>query len=557
MDAHDGKLIRVDGTYYLYGTTYRSCGGSAPCQFNATFSCYSSPDLEAWTLLSSDILPYSDPRNRMGYKDNDPEYGPGVQIRYRPHVVFNQNTKKYVLWYDWRNKGSGYGDNKHSAQGAAVSDRPGGPFVVATANATLAGPVSFRGDLDVFVDDDDAHTAYLIYTAGNAQTMTIERLSADYLTSTMQTTWDPVGSSSENGGGYKTATGCAPYASQGNCGSAAARDMNASHYWNTLSGGLLHLGVDASAEAPAMWKNGSTYFASFDQNCGFCRSGSGAWVHSASSPLGPWKLHRNINRRLLAGCQPSDHPATVNGKCGRGGYDYSTADDGMGGGDSTFQTAAAAPAAATQPGRIWPDVVKGAPAVLQTDDHCWAKLAGRYRGSMGMGGDDEIVIVASGPPTATDATYEATGYKWGPGVKHAFTAYANDTTTALPGARSAQLTAWNGTAPPCSGIVFSPGVGWCLESVCGKCDGWPRCSRPAPPSHGGRMGTIIHAQQAGVWAVPLADGTTQWLWAGDLWQSTPDGLKGHDLLYLGPMEHDADGMPLPLQFTSSFSLDIA
>eukprot|EP01051_Picozoa_sp_SAG22_P007381 SAG22_NODE_518_length_9512_cov_5.735897_3_plen_68_part_00 len=23
MDAHDGKLIRVDGTYYLYGTTVR------------------------------------------------------------------------------------------------------------------------------------------------------------------------------------------------------------------------------------------------------------------------------------------------------------------------------------------------------------------------------------------------------------------------------------------------------------------------------------------------------------------------------------------------------
>ena len=38
MDAHDGKLIYVNGTYYLCGTTYRSCGGR-PCQFNATFSC--------------------------------------------------------------------------------------------------------------------------------------------------------------------------------------------------------------------------------------------------------------------------------------------------------------------------------------------------------------------------------------------------------------------------------------------------------------------------------------------------------------------------------------
>ena len=71
------------------------------------------------------------------------------------------------------------------------------------------------------------------------------------------------------------------------------------------------------------------------------------------------------------------------------------------------------------------------------------------------------------------------------------------------------------------------------------------------------MGTIVHAQQAGVWPVQLADGGTQWIWAGDLWQSTPDGLKGHDLLYMGPIKHGADGIPLPLQFTSSFSLDIA
>lgn len=535
MDAHDGKLIRVNGTYYLYGTTYRSCGGSAPCQFNATFSCYSSPDLEAWTLLSSDILPYSDPHNRMGFKDNDPDYGPGVQIRYRPHVVFNQNTNKYVLWYDWRNKGGGFGDNKHSAQGAAVSDRPGGPFVVATANATLAGPMSFRGDLDVFVDDDENHTAYLIYTAGSAQTMTIERLSADYLSSTMQSTWEPTGLNSENGGGYKHATGCAPYTAQGHCGSAAAQDMNASHYWNTLSGGLLHLGVDAGAEAPAMWKNGSTYFASFDQNCGFCKSGSGAWVHTASNPLGPWKLHRNINRRLLPGCEPSDQPAAVNGKCGRGGYDYSTTDTSVDG-ESAFVAAA---------------------NYQNVDARCWANLAGHYRGSMGMGDDDEIVIVAASPPTTSEAAYSATGYKWGPGVKHAFTAFANDTTSVLPGARSAQLTAWNSTSPPCSGVKFSPGVGWCLESVCGKCDGWPHCTRPPPPSHGGSMGTIVHAQQAGVWPVQLADGGTQWIWAGDLWQSTPDGLKGHDLLYMTPIEHDADGIPLPLQFTSSFSLEIA
>lgn len=80
MDAHDGKMIFVNGTYYLYGTTYKSCDGSAPCQFNATFSCYATTDLTRWTLLSNDILPYSDPRNRAGHKNNAPQYGPGVSF---------------------------------------------------------------------------------------------------------------------------------------------------------------------------------------------------------------------------------------------------------------------------------------------------------------------------------------------------------------------------------------------------------------------------------------------------------------------------------------------
>ena len=73
----------------------------------------------------------------------------------------------------------------------------------------------------------------------------------------------------------------------------------------------------------------------------------------------------------------------------------------------------------------------------------------------------------------------------------------------------------------------------------------------------GCAGTIIHAQQAGVWPIALANGETQWLWAGDLWHSTPDGLKGHDRLYMGPMTFDAEGMPLPLEYVERFELDVA
>jgi hypothetical protein len=434
----------------------------------------------------------------------------------------------------------------HSAQGAAIADRPGGPFHVVTPNATLAGPVDYRGDLDVFVDTDG--TGYLIYTAGRSQTMTVEQLTPDFTRSTLRSTWDPTGSSRANGGGYERSTGCAAYQPQpsGNRSCSGLPGTEGSR-WANLSSGLLHLGVDVGAEAPAMWRNGSSsgglYFATFDQNCGFCKGGSGAWVHAAPHPLGPWTLHRNINRRLLPGCQPSGRPASINGRCGRGGYSYANANGGgSGGGDG--------------------EQVEAAPVAQQgdSDAECWRSLGGRYRGSMSEGGDDAIVIEASSPPNATQASYIASGFKWG-ALTHSFTAFAaTETTTALPGCRSATLGRWNASAPPCSAILFPNHDAWCRESECGRCSGWPRCSAPPPPpdpGHGGSAGTIIHAQQAGVWPIALANGETQWLWAGDLWHSTPDGLKGHDRLYMGPMTFDAEGMPLPLEYVERFELDIA
>jgi hypothetical protein len=116
-----------------------------------------------------------------------------------------------------------------------------------------------------------------------------------------------------------------------------------------------------------MWKNGSTYFASFDQNCGFCSPGSGAWIHSSLHPLGPYTLQRNINRHLLPGCLPSDRPAAVNGKCGRGGYNYRN-------GEAITATADLGkeenPGLATTTSRA------------MASKECWKNLDGNYRGAL-------------------------------------------------------------------------------------------------------------------------------------------------------------------------------
>jgi len=63
VNAHDGSVVNFNGTWFLYGTVYENCtqrGAQcrSPCGFNPnTYALYTSPDLEAWTLHSTDIMP--------------------------------------------------------------------------------------------------------------------------------------------------------------------------------------------------------------------------------------------------------------------------------------------------------------------------------------------------------------------------------------------------------------------------------------------------------------------------------------------------------------------
>lgn len=54
--------------------------------------------------------------------------------------------------------------------------------------------------------------------------------------------------------------------------------------------GYLPMPGGNSGEAQAMLKRGDTYFAVFGHYCCFCAQGSGAVVHTAKSPLGPYRL---------------------------------------------------------------------------------------------------------------------------------------------------------------------------------------------------------------------------------------------------------------------------
>lgn len=152
---------------------------------------------------------------------------------YRPHVVFNARTGKYVLWINSYDNVSNY----H----VFTADSPGGPFVegpqprLAVNRDAPAGALN-NGDEDVFVDRDG--TAYLVLTdivAGHR--LKIERLDPTYTTGT---------------------------------------------------GEVSDLGV-SGVEAPSMFERAGRYYVAYsDPTCAYCPSTGTSYV-VADSPLGPWR----------------------------------------------------------------------------------------------------------------------------------------------------------------------------------------------------------------------------------------------------------------------------
>ena len=94
LQTGEGNLLvnAPDGLFYLYGNRYRCYPKNVTCfgkVFGTTFSVYSSPDLQAWTLNSSSIFPQMD---RGPYNSSHHAYA-------EPTVLYNRKYGHYVLWF--------------------------------------------------------------------------------------------------------------------------------------------------------------------------------------------------------------------------------------------------------------------------------------------------------------------------------------------------------------------------------------------------------------------------------------------------------------------------
>ncbi len=206
INAHGGGILFDTGRYYWFDE--HKTGGTEGNLADTGVHCYSSDDLYNWT--DEGIALTVEPVGWGSLIENG-------CILERPKVIYNEKTKKYVMWFHLEPKGGGY---TGALSGVAVSDRITGPYTFLKANRANAGhwplnatarhtsgPILSEGkqyggsslpahpdslnilgrdmpggqmarDMTLFVDDDEK--AYHIYSSEENSTLHIALLTDDY-----------------------------------------------------------------------------------------------------------------------------------------------------------------------------------------------------------------------------------------------------------------------------------------------------------------------------------------------------------------------------------------
>lgn len=210
INAHGGGILHHNGKYYWFGE--HKTEGRRGNVANVGVHCYSSEDLYSWTDEGIAL-----PVEAEG-SGSPIEKG---CILERPKVIYNEKTKKFVMWFHLEPKGNGYAS---AWSGVAVSDSVCGPYHFLRAGRINPGcwplnisegqkispvrtkNIKFNGgslpvhpdslnilgrdfkrgqmarDMTLFVDDDGK--AYHIYSSEENSTLHIALLDEDYTSHT-------------------------------------------------------------------------------------------------------------------------------------------------------------------------------------------------------------------------------------------------------------------------------------------------------------------------------------------------------------------------------------
>jgi len=142
INAHGGCVIFHEGIYYWYGEE-KVEGLSEKEHADGGVHCYASQDLIEWHDQGMVLhLSREDTLSDVSFDCNQD----------RPKVVYNQNTRQFVLFFKLYLRNQGVST---AYVGVATSDSPSGPFVY--AHKFLGGnSPNGTGDFAMFQDEDGA-----------------------------------------------------------------------------------------------------------------------------------------------------------------------------------------------------------------------------------------------------------------------------------------------------------------------------------------------------------------------------------------------------------------
>lgn len=159
INAHGGGILYSNNTYYWFGE-------KRDREASEGINVYSSTDLYNWKFEALALSPDEDAKS---------EITKGCLME-RPKVLYNEKTKKYVMWFHLELKGQGY----NAARAAvAISDKVTGPYKFISSFRPNG---NMSRDMTLFKEDNG--DAYHIYASSDNYDLRLAKLSDDYLHST-------------------------------------------------------------------------------------------------------------------------------------------------------------------------------------------------------------------------------------------------------------------------------------------------------------------------------------------------------------------------------------
>jgi hypothetical protein len=163
IEAHGAGLIHANDAWYWIGEDKSGTSSSF-------VNCYRSTDLSHWEF-----------RHAIVTRQTSSELGASDRIIERPKVVYNDATKKYVMWLHWE------GQNYATAEaGVFTSDTVDGDY---TLVRHLRPNNNMSRDDTLFKDDDGK--AYFLSASNNNADLALYALTDDYtnIKSQITTLW--------------------------------------------------------------------------------------------------------------------------------------------------------------------------------------------------------------------------------------------------------------------------------------------------------------------------------------------------------------------------------